>query len=576
MKIIKKMFSWNRGSIIYKNFIIIALVVALPFCLLCSGLFALVYINTTNSEYASNYTTAYNTISIMDNFYSETKKSTIALAENKRVNEFVATKNPDNIYLDIEELISTNTLAKNYIDSIYIYSSLNRYVVSNNFTGRIDTFYDKGWLNGISEVERVDTVTIQVRDKYDQYPHLITFLVPIREVVDMNNQVVYASGGVVVNINIDKLCEELLGIPKEQVGIYVFNYTGKPIFYHDNEQISRDITYAQLKNEDVVTKQSNKNFVLEMESNGYYYVYMKPRMTSRTFITGIFFLLLLLFVFITFLVSYILAKKTFKPIENIVENLAVSNEYDNNSIDEVQYIINNINKQIENRQLLEMECENRMQMLNKIYMSALQMQINPHFIYNSLEIINFMAFDVYNGENDISKVATILSRLLRFSLNTEQKLVTVETEMNYLREYVQILKIRFPNKCNYTFLMDESVKEKMIPKLILQPIVENAFSHGVQLAEGTGEIIVEVKEEQGKIIITISNTGIPLTDEKLKSINDKLNYSISLTSRHIGLQNAQSRIKMLVGEEYGINKVCADGNKTVFVIELPEINQELI
>lgn len=193
-------------------------------------------------------------------------------------------------------------------------------------------------------------------------------------------------------------------------------------------------------------------------------------------------------------------------------------------------------------------------------LKALQAQINPHFLYNTLDSINWLAFE-YNAP-DISTMVKSLSNFFRYSLNKGSNIITIEDELKQVESYLKIQKIRFLDKLDYIIDVEPTILQCYTVKLILQPIVENSIVHGIEKIKTGGHILLSGRIIDGKIVIKISDNGVGTDCEKMNSLlEDSKNNQSSF-----GLKNVNLRIKQFYGEEFGLSfSSNAEGGATVTV-----------
>lgn len=180
--------------------------------------------------------------------------------------------------------------------------------------------------------------------------------------------------------------------------------------------------------------------------------------------------------------------------------------------------------------------------------NALQAQINPHFLYNTLDTINWMAVKI--GANEISFIVNTLAKYFRLSLSNGKTIVTIKDELELIKVYLTIQQIRYKKAIEFEFRIDDVVNDYSIQKLTLQPIVENAIVHGLQKnANRGGRITVEAKKCCEDIIFVISDTGVGIDEEIIEKV---LNNLPNGKEGSYGLYNVNERIKLFFGNEYGI------------------------
>lgn len=191
----------------------------------------------------------------------------------------------------------------------------------------------------------------------------------------------------------------------------------------------------------------------------------------------------------------------------------------------------------------------------KAEIKALQAQINPHFLYNTLNAISWQAAD--QGENEISILATSLGRFFRISLSKGREIISVDEEMEQVSSYLKIQKIRYQDILEYSFYIDEAVRPKKMIKLVVQPLVENSIYHGIKPLDRPGHISIEAKLHTGDfgeemICITVDDDGAGIEPEKLAELNELLAAGQAEPESGYGIFNVNERIKLYYGKEYGL------------------------
>lgn len=199
-------------------------------------------------------------------------------------------------------------------------------------------------------------------------------------------------------------------------------------------------------------------------------------------------------------------------------------------------------------------------------------QINPHFLYNTLETIRMKAH--CNKQSEIAETVKILAKILRKNLEIKDKVVTLESEITLLENYLKIQKFRFGDRLNYTITKDDDKRKIMILPLILQPIVENAVIHGLEGKRGGGNLLIEVEIFESDLIVNVSDNGIGIEEDRLKEVLDKINNITNDEGTSIGMTNVSQRIKLYYGEQYGMYIHSRVGIGTTIKLHLPIMGEE--
>ena len=204
-------------------------------------------------------------------------------------------------------------------------------------------------------------------------------------------------------------------------------------------------------------------------------------------------------------------------------------------------------------------------------LKALVFQINPHFLYNTLSSIIWLA---HNGKNDkVIEVADALSKLFRISISRGKEIIKISKELEHVQSYIKIQEIRYSDKFVCVFDINDDILEYYTPKLILQPLVENALYHGVKSMDEKGIIKIEGEKAEGKIIFNVIDNGNALTNEEADHLNDILKDSIEEDNFGIGIKNVNNRIKLYYGPEYELSYRRSNG-KTIASVTIPIIENE--
>ncbi|OFL17668.1 histidine kinase [Anaerococcus sp. HMSC068A02] len=279
-------------------------------------------------------------------------------------------------------------------------------------------------------------------------------------------------------------------------------------------------------------------------------------------------LILALIVFVlTLLVSIFVSKKISKPIIYLIGEIKKTDKklYKIESLpqasSEIQILTKEYNNLIDRIFVLTEDIEKKEEQKRTYQVKALQSQINPHFLYNTLDTILWL---VEFGENEKAiKVTKNLGMLLRNSLNIDEDFVKLDKEIEHAKNYLDIQKIRYDNKFTYEFIKKIQTSSLYVPKLILQPIIENAIYHGIREKKSKSYIKIIVEKNPEYLIIKIIDNGLG-PKEKKENIPTKLGG--------IGMENVNNRIKLLCGEKYNL-KMQRENGETIVTYKLKIIKE---
>lgn len=213
----------------------------------------------------------------------------------------------------------------------------------------------------------------------------------------------------------------------------------------------------------------------------------------------------------------------------------------------------------------------------KAELQALQAQINPHFLYNTLNTITWLASE--QGMNEVRILSNALGKFFRIGLSRGAEVIPVKDELEHVKSYLTIQEIRYAEVMEYTLDVPEELWPCTILKLVLQPLVENSIYHGIKEKNGKGRIVLRAREEQSpdgspQILFTVEDTGVGMSRDKVESINRALEIGTTEHSDGYGIFNVNERIKLYYGECYGLHYESCEGEWTRATLTIPKCMQE--
>lgn len=335
-------------------------------------------------------------------------------------------------------------------------------------------------------------------------------------------------------------------------------------------------------------------FSEEIDGDKLQFIYQKQPFTNWTTV-GIFssnesvvevrtiHLFVICFVFLVVLfgvtASYYLSNSMSQPIVQLmsfmkkVESGNLDIRYKGDREDEIGMLGRSFNLMIIKINELLKLTERQERQKREAELRSLQAHIKPHFLYNTLDTISWMARK--QGAVDVAEVVASLSKLFRIGLNKGNDIILFSEEIEHIKSYLKIQKARYRDKLNYTLEIDPKTNDFMIVKLILQPIVENAIYHGIKERKGPGHIHIEAQVSNDTFVITVKDDGKGIESDRLQLIRQKLNNVDTQNKQGAvadfgyGMMNVQSRLKLTYGEAYGISIDSEIANGTTVTIVLP-------
>ncbi|APO47258.1 histidine kinase [Paenibacillus xylanexedens] len=253
--------------------------------------------------------------------------------------------------------------------------------------------------------------------------------------------------------------------------------------------------------------------------------------------------------------------------------------------DEIGMLGNSYNRMLAQiRQLISLN-ELRERQKRDAEMRSLQEHIKPHFLYNTLDTIHWMARK--EGAEDVSGMVGALSRLFRIGLSKGQDYIPLHSEIEHMTSYMQIQQTRYRDRLQYTLNIPEELRDLLVLKLLLQPLIENAIYHGIKGRRGPGHIRVEARLEHNRLLLTVQDNGAGMSNERLAEMQHLLEAPLAsleasspgMTGKSYGMLNVQARLRLSFGDEYGIVLESQEGEGTSVTIihplmrELPPTKQ---
>ncbi len=322
----------------------------------------------------------------------------------------------------------------------------------------------------------------------------------------------------------------------------------------DNQKVLNDIRGVS----DVVEASTQEYMIFEVNQAEQEYLANKSRFTQ----IGILYIILLpLVVALSFGAAWAISVSIYIPIKKLhdVTTTITRNDLQSlvtgNNVDEITELGLSFNIMIGRiRQLLDAKIKEQ-ENLKKAELKALQAQINPHFLYNTLDTIIWMV--QANKSEQVVSLVQALSNFFRIALSKGEDWITIEQEVEHVRCYLTIQKMRYHDILDYEIEVDEDIRSGTILKLTLQPLVENAIYHGIKNKRGGGKITVRARRVgQEKVLLEILDNGTGFTPYRLKKIQETLAAESSdefrFTDTGFGLENVHRRIQLYYGKEYGL------------------------
>jgi len=439
----------------------------------------------------------------------------------------------------------------------------------------------------MAESEYINFSMPHIRDLFDRNESSYSWVISLSRAVEVTDEGKATQALLLINLNY-RYFEEIFSNVNLGNGGYVYltNDRGDIIWHPKQNEIysgrfKEDNKYAAtLKDGITVENLRGKNITLNVRTIGYTgwkLVGVTP--SAALGIDGIkfrFFVLFVadLFLFLLSMINAFISDKISNPIKRLDGSVREieSGNLDVEIVPSGSYEVEHLGKSIKNMlgriKVLMSDLVAEHNAKRKSEFDTLQSQINPHFLYNTLDIIVWM---IENENSDKAvNIVTALAKFFRISLSKGKNIITVKDEVEHVRNYLMIQNMRFKNRFEYSIDVDEKVLSYSSLKLMLQPLVENAIYHGMEFMDGDGEIDVKVFKEDDSLYFTITDNGLGMSEDMVETLLSK-DFVPSKKGSGIGVKNVNERIKLYFGSEYGLKVESEPDEGTKITIHLPAV-----
>lgn len=509
-------------------------------------------------------------------FYFDSKLENIAEKQYTSYQELI------NDYKSYTNFLDYRQYYNNLISSISIYFENESIKGNTNFVKVDDEIRNKEWYRRVSE-EKGSIVWAYLPHESDGYDHALALIrmIKTRKGEDVGALVIYIRP------------ERFEGYIRERAGDTFIVLNGKEVI----SSMGENVEFSQIKQYlpgkegewqqqitigdetyimtyETIQQENSKDYLQVVGVRAYSDILQKAKEYNKKSV-------IIFVVFVLFAVAMIMlfswsfshrvehfreqmekaAGGSFELEEKLGGSDEISQLYDylNTMIHDIQKLLSEVYREkIHAEQLKTSQKDAELKMLTS--------QINPHFLYNTLETIRMKAR--VNKQFEIEELVKMLGKILRSSIQAGEKDVPVKSEVELVEYYLKIQQYRFGERISYRIFIEEGLENEMMMSLILQPIVENSIIHGLEGKEENGHILIEVKRREEDMVISVEDDGNGIEEEKLAEIRKELE-SRRFKGQHIGICNVNQRVKLKYGDGYGVTIDSKAGEKTRVEIRMP-------
>lgn len=558
--------------------LIIAIVIfGVIFSTLASTLFFSV--SYKNSMFSSAYVTSKQSVAQAD----ETVSNYIFSIKSKLDNLCIETDKCTDA-ASLQKVISTAARLEDDIYCVSVYDMQGNVLSNGNDTdenikdGLTDLSFDKSVYSNLKDGYAISQPHVNTLYQ-NKYPWVVT--IAKKEYSNLFSQQVF----VAIDFKFSSIAKYIDKVSIGQRGYcYIVNSKGQ-IIYHPQQQM----LFSGLKEENtfeiselsdgIHRKKDNIYNISSLDSCNWKIVGVSfndeiTQAVKSQVVVGLIFALLFS-AFMSAVIYFLLSRTVTRPVRRLVasmqkfEKQAETFEYkaDMSNVAEFQTLSTSFEHMVLMIQSLVEKVHNEEIVLRKTELKALQAQINPHFLYNTLDSIQWMCEQ--DNSKDAVKMVGALAKLFRISISHGNEFIAISDELKHAESYLIIQSYRYKNQFTYSFDVDKSVLDCMCNKITIQPFIENAIYHGLDRMVDEGEIKIIVERRGKDIVIIVKDNGLGMTEEQCKAVLQKGRSD----SKGIGVKNVDDRLKIYFGEEYGITIDSELDVGTTVTIKIPKIEK---
>lgn len=525
-------------------------------------------------------------MSFLSAFMKDLERMDQGITQSKIFSEFLTNTNPidhPKYYIELDELLLSIQNIRPETEGIMIVSNngfIYNYGYSHDLQFKNKDFKNLPW---IKEIEKNNNLTPQITDLHDQpYSNLDKNQKVYSYVKKVWDRKIKSFGFLIIDFKEDLLKDILRndgGSSFNSSGTFIHDshgYVLEPEINLEYKDVAASTSGSTIKNH------SGKEFIVFTKYFPQTGWYVSEYFEKNAFygkvneIKKIAMIITITTAFICLLASLFISHRISTPIKNLgrvmkkVESGNLDERFVVHSKDEIGDLGKGFNTMIEEIKKLIQAVKHEEKLKKEAEITALQLQINPHFIYNTLETINSLARK--KREPEISRLIVLLGRLLRSSISSFEEKIPIKQEINYIVSYLEIQKVRMREPLNYSISIDPLLDEYLSVKWILQPIVENAIIHGIDPLKSSGNIEIVGENRGSTILFTIKDNGVGMDSFMLQQIRHQLKFSSKNLAKYknkIGLYNVQTRIHSHYGSSFGITIDSEVNMGTTVTISIP-------
>lgn len=566
----KSIWSYIKGyrfnTLLLKNFAYVFILVTVPLLLVLSLNYKKFNDVVNNRVMDMNEELLQQSAVVTDNVMVGLLDSLSEISQHSAVMEIAQLKEASIAYYDkvdaLAELLQLQSASSDLIENAYIYSDVSEMLIDSSGARKINQLH--------------------VKEKWyyihKQMPMVVPYILVNHESCIYMCQPIWSGKGQVcglfiLDVNLQNIGDVLENQESTQKGVFfVMDISGQTIYCSErkgtawNEEAAfeyeKDIARVKPGTSALITEHGMRIIsVMESAHKSWKYAFATelPDYEEETEIVYKFLISSVIVGFFTSLVvAVLITVLTYRPVRKIVgtiqnPQLHWSAKEAPKESNELLYIAGNILAAPSGDKDISEDLDDRIRSLRQAHFRALQFQIDPHFLYNTLETIKWNAVEEMGLGNKTSKMLTKVARLYRLGLENDDVIVPLREELEFLKLYIEIVRIRFGESIQFHWDIDNRLYDCNVIKMCLQPIVENAIQHGLRPKHYLGNITISAHYQKDCLRLTVENDGQDMDRAEIRKLNEKLKTGAGFEESKVGLRNVNERIKLIYGRKYGVS-----------------------
>lgn len=469
----------------------------------------------------------------------------------------------------VVDMLLAVSSSNEFMYSIYLFvpNDYLLFIDSNSGIRELPHFNDQDWYDSVLNKDMEQATWFERRDIF-RYS-FETVPTPLFSIYRRISSPLLHGGVLVLNVHADEINSVFNEISNAaEIDFFLMDNDSNIIFSNTNipeysPEFLNSITDHPQSN--FTTNENGKSLIITKHQSAnhpewFYVSVMDKNLISRLphAVSRITIALVMLCLITGIFLAYRMTKRNIRYLDDILDIIEQSEKgqslpnISRNRSDVYGYILTNIVRTFANNRMLSIQLAEKNYKIQTLEFMALRSQIQPHFLYNTLETINWITIGLTKGPNTASTMIENLSRILSYSFNNTLENVEIGNEIKIINCYFNIQKTRYKRLSNVIWSVDESLLNHKILKFMIQPLVENCFQHGLDSEQGKLSIKISIFTKNNFLIIQVIDSGKGMSYEKLTKVRKQIEKKELHTGDHIGMANANQRIKVYYGDEYGI------------------------